>query len=793
MTVTLQNNSNNPTGSTFVPISAEAPTASLEVGRLYYSSTTNFTTHGVYVGDAQNQFARLAPLGVRGTPASGNFTSLPGITAGQGISVDANYAWFVEARTRGLAAADVRDTGSYLVADLVIRLQVPMTNVVLHFAGLGGIAGKRFSSEFVFDAAQSAGAQSLSRLSGTSNFAVSGTVISNSATSLGADCGNGGACGSVAIVAASGQAITKIVLHHYLRSRDSEAWGNTGVDAFTLSLSGEVADMVPTLTLPDLLWGETYRGLTATCTNAGPNTVRNPTCAVTMSGAGTMTTPVCGAAPGSALAVDAALTCTFDYTAPAYNPNGPASAPVTFTTTTGGLNDRNGGTTTLGNNQRAPASTVTGSPYAPSQPGQTCSATANVLSFAFPGAGGTETGSGYDLISHSPFSFDVNGKPVLMTASGTPTTQTITMSPGALFKPNEEVTLGLPALGASSRGEIVVVTSRIVGRAGSSMTVTVSDAGDEDHDVFTIENAAGGMIARAPTSGSNNADGDLVLSFTMPSEGYVFLRQYVTDYAALYGARRDGGCLRTDLRTVKGRTSAASIEVGQTATFTITVTNTGPSAASNVQLTDLMPPTLTGVTVTAPAETTYNTATGLWTVPRLANGAAATLTLTGTATMAASNTTVTNTTTAAIGDQPDPSTAGDVLSASVLVLQAPMVRATKTVTLLSNQSANCATRPSTPDTGVQAFIPGSCVEYLIGLTNPTGSVARDILMTDVLAAGLTFMGAAATGFDTSDPSYALLVPSSGTACTATTCTIRLDKARLAANSTGQVRIRAVLR
>lgn len=793
VTVTPQNNSDNPTGATFAAIAAPVPTASLTVSNLQYATAANFATNGIFVGTSAGGSPRFALMNAIGSGTDAQFTSLPVVAAGTGIAVATNRAWYVESRTQGLSAANAPQTGRLHVADLTIELNVPMSNVVLHIAGLGGQATKIFTSEFDLLTASSVGATGLTRLSGNTVFAVSGSQINNSGTPASANAGTcavspGAACGSVQVV---GTGITRIVLRTYLRSINTGAWTTTGADAFLLGLSGEVSDLVPTLgAVPATVQpGESYYGLTTSCANSGPNTARGGLCAISAT-TGTVSNLVCTGFTAGALAPGSTATCTYDYTA-ALSGSGVRSAA--FTATTGAANDRNGGTTSGGNNSTAPVSrTLTDSPFAAAQPSGTCIAIAERMTFDFTGmAGGSEAGS-YDLISRSPFSYDVNGKPVFMTGSGTVSSQTVTMMPGTLFKPTELATGALPSTATTGTGEIVIITSRIVGRSGSTMTVQVSDDGQDDHDVFTVETAAGAMLARTPTTGSNNANGDLTLSFTMPSTGTVFLRQYVADYGATYGQRLDGGCLRTNLVTVKSRTSAASTEVGQPVTFTITVTNAGPSASSNVQLTDVVPATLSGVAATASAGS-YNVATGLWTAGSLALNASATLTLTGTPTMAASNTTITNTTTAAAGDQTDPTTDGDVLQASVMVLQAAQVTATKTVVLLSNRATNCGTRSSTPDAGVEAFIPGSCVEYVIRLTNPTPSLAREIRMTDVLTSRLTFMAAAATGFDTSDAAYALAVPSTGTVCGSTACTVRLNNARLPASTTGQVRIRAVLR
>ena len=53
--------------------------------------------------------------------------------------------------------------------------------------------------------------------------------------------------------------------------------------------------------------------------------------------------------------------------------------------------------------------------------------------------------------------------------------------------------------------------------------------------------------------------------------------------------------------------------VGDTITFTVTLSNTGPNTATNVQVTDVLPAGLTFVSATA-SQGTYDSATGVWTV-----------------------------------------------------------------------------------------------------------------------------------------------------------------------------------
>ncbi|RYD94997.1 MAG: DUF11 domain-containing protein, partial [Sphingobacteriales bacterium] len=75
--------------------------------------------------------------------------------------------------------------------------------------------------------------------------------------------------------------------------------------------------------------------------------------------------------------------------------------------------------------------------------------------------------------------------------------------------------------------------------------------------------------------------------------------------------------------------NAGTVNPGDVETFTITVTNTGPSSATNIIATDQLP---SGYAYSSHSATTgvYNIGSGLWNIPSLVNGASATLTINAT-------------------------------------------------------------------------------------------------------------------------------------------------------------------
>ncbi len=96
-----------------------------------------------------------------------------------------------------------------------------------------------------------------------------------------------------------------------------------------------------------------------------------------------------------------------------------------------------------------------------------------------------------------------------------------------------------------------------------------------------------------------------------------------------------------DVSVVK-TVDAPTKHVGDTVTYTITAHNAGPSTATGVTVTDLLPSTLTYVSAVPDAD--YDEATGLWTVGTMANGADSVLTITATVNAGTVGTSILNTT-----------------------------------------------------------------------------------------------------------------------------------------------------
>ncbi|WP_378185287.1 tandem-95 repeat protein [Aquimarina sp. W85] len=125
--------------------------------------------------------------------------------------------------------------------------------------------------------------------------------------------------------------------------------------------------------------------------------------------------------------------------------------------------------------------------------------------------------------------------------------------------------------------------------------------------------------------------------------------------------------LSSDLVTQKSVDNTTPLE-NETITYTITVVNNGPDNATSVALTDVLPSGVTFSSATAVGGTvnSYDDSTGLWDIGDLNNGTTATLTIDAMVNTGTHRKTIINRTTAADSNQADPTTSGDVLSASIV-------------------------------------------------------------------------------------------------------------------------------
>jgi len=163
-----------------------------------------------------------------------------------------------------------------------------------------------------------------------------------------------------------------------------------------------------------------------------------------------------------------------------------------------------------------------------------------------------------------------------------------------------------------------------------------------------------------------------------------------------------------DLEVAKSGSSAA-VTAGEALTYTLTVTNNGPSDATGVTVTDTLPSGITFISATA-SQGSYDSPTGVWTVGGMAADDGATLTLVFTVD---SSTTGTLSNPAEVSaNEPDPNTANNTDTENTAV------DAKTDLTIIKSA-------PATVNAGEQ-------LTYTLAITNNGPSDATGVTVTDNL-------------------------------------------------------------
>lgn len=314
-----------------------------------------------------------------------------------------------------------------------------------------------------------------------------------------------------------------------------------------------------------------------------------------------------------------------------------------------------------------------------------------------------------------------------------------------------------------------------------SFIVTALNKGPADAPAVQItDNLPAGLtlVSATPSQGSYDVStgiwsvGTIVYNATTPASATLTVVATVTQAGPLTNTatRTDNVYPDPDTSNNAGSASinsaaSADVRISKTvdnakpnlntnATFTVTVRNAGPSNATNVSVNDLLPAGLVFVSAT-PSVGTYNAGTGVWSVGPLAANVNAAQTLALVAKVTQTND-VTNTATVTATEF-DPNTSNN--SSGVVV---------------NGQSADLQVVKTVDN---NAPLLGDNVQFTITATNLGPDVATNIVVTDALPAGLTFVSASSTDYDAATGKWTLpqLTASGTTASASLTVTAKVAR------------------
>jgi spore coat protein A len=164
---------------------------------------------------------------------------------------------------------------------------------------------------------------------------------------------------------------------------------------------------------------------------------------------------------------------------------------------------------------------------------------------------------------------------------------------------------------------------------------------------------------------------------------------------------------------------------GASILYTVELTNNGPDAAANVEITDLLPAGVSFVSAIA-TNGSYDAGTGVWDIGLIHDLHTDSLLITAAVDPGTAGATITNTATVILLDQTDPVPGNDTASVEINV---PAVDSDLSVV----KSADSAS-PNVGDT----------VRFTIAVNSAGPDPASGVAVTDSLPPGLTFVGATAT-------------------------------------------------
>ncbi len=291
--------------------------------------------------------------------------------------------------------------------------------------------------------------------------------------------------------------------------------------------------------------------------------------------------------------------------------------------------------------------------------------------------------------------------------------------------------------GGGAGGTIMVTTT-----SGSLTGATLTANGGRGGDAWATQ--AGATSAHGPGGGGG---GGWILTSSAPSatSAVAGANGITTTGNLVYGSAPgaagqtatistgaipgvSGGAECADVSLTKSAT--ATVNANGTITYSLTASNAGPAAATGLSVLDTLPPGVTFVSASGTGWTCVNSGNVSVTCTRASiasGGSAPVITITVTAPLQGgaitNNASVTATT-------PDPNPANNSASAST------------TVTALADLAI--------AKTGPPTVLAAGSVAYSLAVTNAGPSDAANLIVTDTLPAGVTFVSASGTGWSCSN-------------------------------------------